>query len=303
MHCHSLIRACMHWRMCYSEHQRALVIICTMHPPFLYPYPIQVSHHTILSEATLASMKRVSEIMGGCGSQAAKSARVNARMSHFWDTYDELSVEEADVLDECMCTFKKWMRTFDLEVRAWLCSARACYCCLPCCRARVLKHIRTCTYTQTQTKHDEAAARRAERREAELVEEAAKAYANRLVLCKVELWEAKQVTSKLKVDGKWRLKWAGPESQVRLLKEQLGVIVCGWMHKDLAFVASSSGGSYIDRLKHHVTCALGEIRRRWKKGPGGKQPKNPPLPDICPKVKPPTLDDDQESNPVHKVGR
>jgi hypothetical protein len=260
----------------------------------------RVSHNSMLSERTLASMKQVSKIMA-TGSHAGKAARVNARMSRFWGDYDDMSAEEQGVLDSLMQRFLRKLKEFDRSSRQLA---------------------------------DAETAARAQRHWQKQMEELAREHANRLVLFKVELWEVKEVDRKLQVlveevvQGKgkakarktqrvWRdrNKWAGPESQARLLCEQMEAVVVGHSQADLACpkgecsddckCGAKRGDCYLDHLKMHVKYALKEIRRRWQDKrlfPEGK-PTKPALPTFTLGNRPPTLNDDQGSNPIDEQER
>ena len=150
----------------------------------------QVPHHTMLSERTLGSAKQVAAVMQ-TGSQAAKAARVNARLSNFWAQWDKMTAEEKVVVDSLVSKFQLKLRAHDKKV---------------------------------QQMHDAEAAERALRHEKEVCREAARKWANSLVHMRVKNWTVAEVDRKLK--GKNLV--TGADSQLRNLNEQLDALVDGY---------------------------------------------------------------------------
>jgi len=230
----------------------------------------QVKHNTMLSESTLAAVKALRRQLGDAGAKA----RVNHRMSKFWEVYGEMLPQEREVADLLVSKFRSKLKVYDAE---------------------------------TQALADVECIVRANRRMDDEVKKAAAKYADRLQLVRAKpgLWQPSEVDAKLK--DKWKTAGAKSETQDKLLQEQLEIIVDGWGHKDMAVPAQKERGSGHrckcgcafgnGHLKKHVKWALTEIHGRWHKA-GGK-PDKPPPPSMALQSMPASLRANQAENPIY----
>lgn len=122
------------------------------------------THHTMLCESDLGTMKHVTMRMGTAGI-AARKAKVNACMPKTWEVYDRMSKDEQEVALYMSRSLLKFMGKYDS-----LC----------------------------QRLHDQAAAERRFRDLREKIKEAGGAYAEAIVLHTCDVWTVAELEEALK---------------------------------------------------------------------------------------------------------